>query len=120
MCIYGDLHVIHLEGSSANKAFGSEGKGYANFADKKGFQIMLSGLLRIRKQYGIGWFLFHLSAYLFTIPAFALIVLLRTISFQQGALREWRTWWGYSSNTLRLLKYFFLILSNRPHFYKVL
>ncbi|MBN8877619.1 MAG: glycosyltransferase family 2 protein [Sphingobacteriales bacterium] len=120
LCIYGDLHVVHLEGSSANKAFGSEGKGYASFVDKKGLQIMISGLLRIRKQFGVGWFLFHLAGYLFTIPVYLIMVLLRNISFQKGSGREWKIWWGYTKNTITLLRYFFLILLNKPHFYKVL
>lgn len=120
LCIYGDLHVVHLEGGSANKAFGSQGRGYANFADRKGLQIMVSGLLRIRKQYGAAWFLFHLAAYLFTIPVYWLVVLLRTIFFQKGSGSEWKLWWGYSGNTLKLLRFFFLILFNRKHFYKVL
>lgn len=120
LCIYGDLHVVHLEGSSANKAFGSEEKGYASFVDRKGLQIMVSGLLRIRKQFGVGWFLFHLAGYLFTIPVYLVMVLLRNILFQKGSGKEWKMWWGYTKNTVTLLKYFFLILLNRPHFYKVL
>jgi GT2 family glycosyltransferase len=120
LCVYGDLHVVHLEGGSANQAFGSQGKGYANFADRKGLQIMVSGLLRIRKQFGLGWFLFHLAAYLFTIPVYLLVVLLRNISFLKGSGSEWKMWWGYSKNTISLLRYFFLIVFNKTHFYKVL
>ena len=118
MCIYGDLNVIHLEGGSANKAFDSKKKGYQHLSDRKGRQVMVSGLLRIRKQYGIGWFLFHLAGYLFTIPVYLLIVLLKTILFRPG--QEWKLWWGYTRNTMVLLKHFFLMLFNRKHFYKVL
>lgn len=120
LCIYGDLNVVHLEGSSANKAFDSKAKGYQHLSDKKGKQVMISGLLRIRKQYGVAWFLFHVVAYLFTIPVYLLIVLLKTILFRPGIGEEWKSWRGYSWNTMVLMKHFFLILFNRKHFYKVL
>jgi GT2 family glycosyltransferase len=120
MCVYGDLNVVHLEGSSANKAFGSKVKGYQHLSDKKGKQVMISGLLRIRKQYGAAWFLFHLAAYLFTIPVYLLVLLLKTVLLRPGIGDEWKNWWGYSSNTSVLLRHSFLILRNRPHFYKVL
>jgi GT2 family glycosyltransferase len=70
LCIYGVYHVIHLQGESAAAAFNSEGKGYFNLYDKKGLQIMLSNFVRIRKQWGAGWFLFHLFFYVLTIFIF--------------------------------------------------
>ncbi len=36
------------------------GKGYYNLSDQKGKQIILSNLVRIRKQFGILWFLIML------------------------------------------------------------
>ncbi|MGK2863679.1 MAG: glycosyltransferase family 2 protein, partial [Chitinophagaceae bacterium] len=74
--IYGDLNIVHLQGGSANEAFKSEGKGYYNLYDRKGLQIMVSALLRIRKQYGVAWFIFHLFIYLITIPVFFIGVLI--------------------------------------------
>ena len=41
LCIFGELHVVHLEGQSTNKAFSSGTSGYSNLGDKKGFQLML-------------------------------------------------------------------------------
>ena len=52
ICIYGDLHAIHLQGETANASFNSEGKGYYNLYDQKGRQLMLSSFVRIRKQFG--------------------------------------------------------------------
>ncbi|MCG2615395.1 glycosyltransferase family 2 protein [Terrimonas sp. NA20] len=120
MCVYGDLHVVHLEGSSSNEAFKSKTRGYQHLGDRKGKQVMLSGLLRIRKQYGVAWFLFHLSAYIFTIPLYLLVLLMKTVLLRPGIGGEWKNWWGYSSNTMVLLRHSFLVLRNRPHFYKVL
>lgn len=118
LCIYGDLHVIHLEGGSANKAFDSKKKGYHHLSDKKGKQLMVSGLLRVRKQFGVAWFLFHLAAYMVTVPVYLLIVLLKTVLFRPG--NEWKLWWGYTKNTMVLLKYSLRMALNRPYFYKVL
>ena len=95
LCVYGDLHVVHLQGESAKDAFGTTDKGYQNLSDKKGFQIMLSGFVRIRKQFGVGWFLFHLAAHLFTIPAYFLIVFLKNLFLFPGSTKEWKMWWGH-------------------------
>lgn len=120
MCIYGDLHVIHLMGATTTAAFGSTDKGYSNLADRKGLQLILSGMVRIRKQFGVGWFLFHLLAYFLTIPIYGIITLMRTILFQRGVGSEWKSWAGFSGNTFKVMKRMFLIISNKPHFYKVL
>jgi GT2 family glycosyltransferase len=81
ICIYGNLHAIHLQGETANQAFDSSGKGYYNLHDRKGRQILVSNFLRIRKQFGRGWFLFHVLCYFAEIPFFFLLVLIRTILF---------------------------------------
>ncbi len=120
LCVYGDLHVIHLQGETANEAFGSSIKGYKHLADKKGYQIMLSSLVRIRKQFGIGWFLFHLAAHLFTIPVYFLIQLLRTIFFLHGNRQGWNEWAGFSKNVISVCGDLVTILRTKPHFYKVL
>ncbi len=120
LCVYGDLHTLHLQGESANDAFGSSGKGYYNLSDRKGYQIMLSGLVRIRKQFGAGWFIFHLAAYLFTVPVYLLATIIRTLFLQPGRKREWANWWGFSVNVLGICGFVPVILSKKPHFYKVL
>ena len=120
MCIYGDLHVIHLMGSTTTVAFGSSDKGYTNLADRKGLQLMLSGMVRIRKQFGIGWFLFHLLAYVLTIPVYGIITFIRTILWRPGIRSAWQNWAGFSGNTFRIVKSMFVIMRNKPHFYKVL
>lgn len=120
MCIYGDLHVIHLEGGSSGEAFGTTAKGYQRLDDRKGLQLMVSGLVRIRKQYGIAWFCFHLLAYLFTIPVYLLVLVFKTILFRPGMGKEWGKWQGFTINTLKVAALFFRITRNRPYFYKVL
>ena len=120
LAVYGDLHVIHLQGESAKDAFNTLEKGYRNLSDRKGLQIMLSGFVRIRKQFGIAWYLFHLAMHLFSIPVAFIMTLLRTLIFVPGIKAEWKTWWGFTKNVLISCIYFFTILGNRPYFYKVL
>jgi len=117
-CVYGDLHAIHLQGETANKAFGSSGQGYFNLWDKKGKQIMLSNFVRIRKQFGAGWFLFHLLIYIAEVPlSFFKVCWQRIISARRFTFSQFK---GYCKNLLTVIKHSFIIIQNKPHFYKVL
>ena len=119
LCIYGDLHVIHLQGETANETFASEGKGYYNLFDRKGRQILLSNFVRIRKQFGAGWFLIHLLFYLMEIPFFLGVVCLQKISGKQ-ARYKFSQFKGYVNNVMYLVGQSVTILKNKPHFYKAL
>lgn len=77
ICVYGDLKLIHLQGESANKSFGSAGKGYYNLYDRKGLQLMVSNFLRIRKQFGAGWLLLHAFFYGLEMPLLFIRVILQ-------------------------------------------
>jgi GT2 family glycosyltransferase len=119
LCIYGDEHVIHLQGESANEAFASGGKGYFNLFDNKGLQIMLSNFLRIRKEFGAGWFLFDLFFYVLAIPVFFIGLLLSTI-FPGKRKYNFIQLKGFTKNIFKVLGYVPTIISNKPFFYKVL
>lgn len=118
LCIYGDLNLVHLQGVTTNEVFGSTGQGYYNLYDRKGLQIMLSALLRIRKQYGIGWFLVHLLAYFSTIPVFFIGIILG-LPFKRNAY-SFNQFAGYTRNCGRILSLTRRMLINKPYFYKVL
>ncbi|WP_346236491.1 glycosyltransferase family 2 protein [Niabella insulamsoli] len=120
LVIYGDLHVMHLEGGSSAAAYQSVTKGYQNLADRKGYQIMLSNFVRFRKEFGLFWYLFHLSANIFTIPVYFLVLLFKSLLMKKGIAAEWKFWKGYSGNVLKSLRYIFIIALDKPHFYKVL
>jgi len=120
LCIYGDLNILHLEGGTSNDAYNSKSKGYQNLSDKKGYQILLSNFVRFRKEFGVFWYLFHLTANLITIPIYFLIIFLKLLTLRADAKNEWNAWKGYSANVLKSLKFFFPIITNRPCFYKVL
>ena len=120
LCIFGELNVIHLQGESANNAFGSVGKGYLNLFDRKGLQIMLSNFVRIRKQFGISWFLFDLIIYFLTIPVFFLGTLMTTVFFSNGKKYTIEQAKGFGKNMFQILKFIPIIIRNKPFFYKVL
>lgn len=120
LCIFGELNVLHLQGASANDAFGSEGQGYFNLFDRKGLQIMLSNFVRIRKQFGTGWFLFDILVYYFAAPVFFVGIFFSWIYFPKSRRYTFSQAKGYAGNMRRLFAYIPRIIKNRPFFYKVL
>jgi len=120
LCLYGDLHVVHLEGQSANAAFDSGGKGYYNMYDRKGKQIMLSNFVRVRKQFGAGWFLFGLCFYGLGIPVFGAGLLLSKLVKGRRSKYSFAQFKGYCANVFFVVGKAFIILRNKPYFYKVM
>lgn len=118
LCVFGNHQVIHLQGESAGEAFGSDAKGYQNIFDKKGYQIMLSNFVRIRKEFGVLWFCLHLLINLLEIPIFAVGVLIQAI-FQRKKYTTHQLY-GFADNVLKVLKLSPKIFRNSPYFYKVL
>ena len=120
MCIYGQFHIVHLQGESSNEAFGSSGKGYYNLYDRKGLQIMLSNFVRIRKQCGVAWFLVQLFFYLVEIPVFFVGVLISLVAGARHRQYSFRQFRQYCKNIFIVAGLSFRIISNKPYFYKVL
>jgi GT2 family glycosyltransferase len=119
LCIYGQFHVVHLQGASANATFGSEGAGYYNLFDRKGLQIMLSNFVRIRKQFGVFWFLLQLAFYILEIPVFFVGVFVCRLSRRPDhySFAQFRQ---YGKNVGRVIAKSGIIIRNKPYFYKVL
>ena len=118
LCILGQFHVIHLQGETANASFGSTGKGSLNLFDKKGLQIMVSNFVRIRKQFGAGWFLLQLLFYTLEIPVFFAGLLFSKLF--SSPRYSWPQFRGYCRNVRVLWAFSGRILRNRPYFYKFL
>jgi GT2 family glycosyltransferase len=119
LCIFGDLHIVHLEGGAVNKDQNINQKGYYNLYDKKGLQLMVSNHLRVRKQYGIFWFLFLLINYTLGVFVFFMgSVLQRTLTLKNpfGSLNNVR---AFTKNVFRLWQLVPTIIRNKPHFYKM-
>lgn len=120
LVVYGDLIIIHLQGEIINAEANSPDKGYFNLYDKKGFQLIVSNNLRIRKQYGAGWYLFNLLVYLIEIPVFFLCSLLDNLVHFRNPVNNFSLVYNYSKNVMKLLWLSPSIIFKRKRFYKVL
>jgi len=118
ICLYGDLEVVHLQGVTANLLFGSDGKGYTDIYDRKGRQVMLSNFVRIRKQFGTGWFLVQLLFYIADIPVFLLGILLSRLTGKRRY--SWIQFRQYCSNVAVIIRKSSTIIRNKPYLYKVI
>src|ERR1700722_5638045 len=115
LALYGQFRVVHIQGATTNESFRSSGKGYYNLYDQKGMQIMLSNFVRIRKQFGIGWFLIQLLFYIVEIPVFGIGILLSRVGGRKGgyAFDQFR---GYFWNLGLVIGKRRIILRNKPYF----
>ena len=112
--------VIHIGGGTSSDYYTTaENENSKNLWNKKGRQIIVSNMLRIRKQFGAGWFLIIAGTYLFEIPIFFICLLLHKIFTVNKATYTFKNWIDYVKNMGVLLRYFFKICFNQPHFYKV-
>lgn len=120
LCLFGDLHIIHLEGATINKSQNLEEKGYYNLYDKKGLQLIVSNHLRIRKQYGIGWFLILLLNYTWGVFVFLFFSTFHHLFLLQNPLKDWGKIGAFAKNVFKLWLLSPVIIHNKPHFYKML
>jgi|688.fasta_scaffold194790_2 GT2 family glycosyltransferase len=119
MLLYHEPKVIHIGGGTSSKFYKKESnENFSNLFDKKGKQIILSQLLRIRKQYGAAWYLIHLLVYLFEIILFgACIIIEITISVNKRKL-GYSEWKGYTKNIFGISHFIPAIAINKHIFYK--
>jgi GT2 family glycosyltransferase len=120
LCIFGDMQIIHLEGATINKSLGTEDRGYYNLYDKKGLQLMVSNHLRVRKQFGVGWFFFLLLNYTWGIFFFWLCSTLYNLFTLKNPAREWKKVAQMGGNVMRIWGLMPTIVRNKPHFYKMM
>jgi hypothetical protein len=119
LVLFGNLKIIHLEGTTINKSQDIQEKGYYNLYDKKGLQLMVSNHLRVRKQYGAGWFLFLLLNYSFGAIVFWTAAMLRHRSKTKSPLSHRYKAGAFTRNVIKLWQLAPIILRNKPHFYKM-
>jgi GT2 family glycosyltransferase len=112
--------VIHIGGGTSSEYYSTkENENGKNLWNKKGRQIVVSNILRIRKQFGIGWFLLVTGTYVFEVPFFFICLFFHKIFSGNKAWYSWRNAADYTQNIAILLKHFFKMLRNKPYFYKV-
>lgn len=116
--IKNDLSIIHLQGESVGRKTNNHEKGYQNLSGKKGLQVLLSGLLRIRKQYGIFLLFVHLAIYTLSTPLFLILGLLESM-LKMNMLHA-----SYSLrvaiNVCSVYRYLIPIIVKKPLLYKVI
>jgi GT2 family glycosyltransferase len=118
--LFEEPKVIHLGGGTSSEYYATdESENGKNLWNKKGRQIIISQMLRIRKQYGLAWFLVIFAFFIIEIPVFIVGLLLERTFKGERSRFQWSQVRGYINNTAYLMKYFFRILRNKPHFYKV-
>lgn len=120
LVVYGDLHVVHLQGETTNVTFDSSDKGYYDLYSHKGLQLMVSNHLRVRKQFGTGWFLVLLLNYTLAVPIFFICSLLHNLFTARNPFRSWPHAWHFAMNVGRLWALSPVIIQRKKHFYKLL
>lgn len=119
LCVYGNLSTIHLQGETVNKVMNTTNKGYMDLTGKKGLQLMVSQHLRIRKQFGKGWFLFHLFMYTIEIPVLFIFSFLANLFRLKNPFEDWNMAISYSRNVAKIWALSGKILGGHPYFYKM-
>jgi len=120
LILFSEPAIIHIGGGTSADYYNTEeSENGKNLWNLKGRQIMVSNMVRIRKQFGAGWFLLIAGAYIVEIPVFACCLLIDKITNGSGAQFKWKNVKDYTANIAVLMKYFFTILANKKHFYKV-
>lgn len=120
LCIYGSIHIIHILGEVITSNSNSSDKSYTNLFDKKGLQLILSNHVRIRKQFGIFWFLFQLLNYTLAVPIFLVLSTLNQLLKFDYPFKEYKNILGLARNVFIVWSHSLTIIQNKPHFYKVL
>ncbi|MBA2762167.1 MAG: glycosyltransferase family 2 protein [Segetibacter sp.] len=120
LCIFGNLHIIHLEGATINKSENLEEKGYYNLYDKKGLQLMVSNHVRVRKQYGTGWFLILLLNFTLGLFIYFVCSFFYRLLTLKNPFKEWKKVAAFANNVWKLWQLSPIIISNKPYFYKML
>jgi GT2 family glycosyltransferase len=118
--LFEEPKVIHLGGGTSSDYYETdENENSKNLWNKKARQIIVSQMLRIRKQYGMAWFLAIWGFFIIEIPVFVIGLLCEKL-FRFGKSRfGWKDVSGYIKNMIYLLNYIFKIIRNKPFFYKV-
>ena len=120
LLLFAEPKIIHIGGGTSSDYYDTaENENGKNLWNKKGRQIIVSTMLRIRKQFGVFWFLVIFAVYLFEVPIFFGGLLVDKIINGRNPKYSWQNPVSYAENIGVLLSYFFKILVNKPYFYKV-
>ncbi len=120
LLLFAEPKVIHIGGGTSGDYYETgENENGKNLWDKKGRQIIISTMLRIRKQFGLLWFLVICGIYMLEIPVFICCLLIDKIINAGKTKYRWQNVVNYAVNMGILLRYFIKMIINKPYFYKV-
>ncbi len=120
LCIFGDYKIVHLQGETVVSEHGSASKGYQGLFSKKDYQLMVSNHLRVRKQFGVGWFLFLLLNYSFGVIVYFIFSFFHRLFTLRNPFGEWGQASRFALNVGHLWALAPKIISRNPHFYKAM
>jgi len=118
MCLYGDIEIVHLIGTSIQTATNAKDNSYTNLSDKKGLQLMVSNHLRIRKQYGVFWYFVQLLNFTWTILYAFVMSFLLYLAHGKNPFTDFNHIASFSKNVFRIWGYSFKMILAKPYFYK--
>ena len=119
LSLYGDIKIIHLLGEAIKDSTGTNDKTYENLFDPKGLQLIVSNHVRIRKQYGVGWFLFQLLNYSFGVFVFFIGSIIDHLVHLKNPFADFGKIIGLAKNVASVWALSITIIRNQPHFYKM-
>ena len=120
LLLFSEPKVIHLMGGTSSDYYSTtEKENGKNVWNAKGRQIIISNMLRIRKQLGLHWLLINVFFYLANIPIFFFCLLIDKVINAGKTSFSWNNFGGYVKNMVTLLRYFPRMIFNKPYFYKV-
>jgi GT2 family glycosyltransferase len=118
--IYGDIKMIHIMGEIIQDATNTIDKTYQNIFDRRGLQLIVSNHVRIRKQYGIGWFLFQLINFTWAVPVFFVCSFFDNLFHFKNPFTDFDKAAALAKNVIKVWALLPVIIPNKPHFYKIL
>ena len=120
LILYSSPSVIHLGGGSSSEYYNvNDSDNSWNLWSKKSRQIILSQLLRVKKQWGALWYLINLGMYIIEIPIFMICLALDKIINGKKSLYNWTQFKGFTQNILSISPFIFDILTNKKQLYKI-
>jgi len=120
LVLYSNMPIVHLGGGSSSQYY--KMKQYDNSNDlwsKKAQQIIVSQMLRVRKQWGLAWFGLIVLLYIIEIPIFLIGLIAENILRAGKTEYNFKQFYGYCLNMLHSIPHFVDISLNKHKFYKV-
>jgi GT2 family glycosyltransferase len=120
MYLFAEPKVIHIGGGTSGDFYDTdESENGKNMWNRKGRQVLVSLILRIRKQYGLMWYFIILALLTIEIVIFPIGLLIENIFKLGKAKYQWLSVKNYFVNVMYVYKYLPKMIGNKPYFYKV-